>query len=321
MNRIDRLSAILIQLQSKKVVKASEIAERFDISLRTVYRDIRALEEAGIPVGAEAGIGYFLTEGFHLPPVVFKPEEANALILGAKLIEHQTDRSIKEHFTSAMFKIKSVLDDDNKENLAQLENQIAVTNPTPLVNDDFPNNFISTIQTALIQSMVLSFKYYSSYNGDYSERQVEPKGLVYYGNRWHMLAYCRLRKAPRDFRVDRLVKLEMLEERFKPYENSTFEEFLTQLTYGTELTEVSFVINKEVANYISEQKIYQGYVSEEELEEGVKMNFLVPSIEYFSRWVVSLGDSIIKVQPPSLLEQIQQRISELNDSYAQLKDS
>jgi len=316
MNRIDRLSAILIQLQTKKVVKASEIADRFEISLRTVYRDIRALEEAGIPVGAEAGLGYFLTEGFHLPPVVFTQEEANALILGAKLIEHQTDKSIKENFASAMFKIRSVLDEEDKENLAQLENQIAVTNPQPLINEDFPNNFISTIQNALVQSKVLSFKYYSNYNSDYTEREVEPKGLVYYGSRWHLLAYCRLRQAPRDFRVDRLVKLEMLEERFKPYENKSFEEFLSNLVHGTELIKVSFVIDKQIASYISEQKIYQGFVDEIEVKNGIKMNFLVPSIDYFSRWVVSLGNSIKSLSPNSLKEQVLLRIEELNHNYS-----
>ena len=90
MNRIDRLTAILIQLQTKKVVKAQEIADRFNISLRTVYRDIRALEEAGVHIGAEAGIGYFL-ENYHLPPVMFTTEEASALMLGAKLIEKMSD--------------------------------------------------------------------------------------------------------------------------------------------------------------------------------------------------------------------------------------
>jgi predicted DNA-binding transcriptional regulator YafY len=89
MNRIDRLTAILVQLQSKKVVKAHEIADRFEISLRTVYRDVRALEEAGIPIGAEAGKGYFILDGYHLPPVMFSQQEANALVLGSKLIEGQ----------------------------------------------------------------------------------------------------------------------------------------------------------------------------------------------------------------------------------------
>ena len=102
MNRIDRLSAILIQLQGKKVVKASEIAERFNISLRTVYRDVKALQESGVPIGAEAGTGYYIVEGYHLPPVMFNREEAAALLTGEKLMEHFSDRSNRQQFSSAM---------------------------------------------------------------------------------------------------------------------------------------------------------------------------------------------------------------------------
>jgi len=91
MNRVDRLYAIVTVLQSKRVVRAEDLAARFNISIRTVYRDIRALEEGGIPIGAEAGIGYFLTEGFHLPPVMFTHQEARALLLAGKLLEKQTD--------------------------------------------------------------------------------------------------------------------------------------------------------------------------------------------------------------------------------------
>src|SRR5689334_22898242 len=108
MNRIDRLTAILIQLQSKRIVKAKEIAERFDISLRTVYRDIRALEEAGISIGSDAGIGYYLSEGYHLPPVMFTIEEASALITAGKLMEEFSDLHLKKHFDSALYKIKAI---------------------------------------------------------------------------------------------------------------------------------------------------------------------------------------------------------------------
>ena len=185
MNRIDRLTAILIQLQTKQVVTAQEIANRFEISLRTVYRDVRALEEAGVPIGAEAGKGYFLSEGFHLPPVMFTPEEANALMLGSKLIEGQTDNSIKHHFYEAMLKIKSVLKNAEKEGLQALEEKIEVSSPFQNQNEEFPNDFLSTIQKALIKDNLLSFKYYSNYNGEYSERQVEPMGLVLYSGAWH----------------------------------------------------------------------------------------------------------------------------------------
>ena len=80
MNRLDRLTAILIQLQTKRIVKAEEVAERFEISLRTVYRDVRSLMEAGVPIVSEAGEGYYIVDGFHLPPIMFNQEEASAML-------------------------------------------------------------------------------------------------------------------------------------------------------------------------------------------------------------------------------------------------
>src|SRR5688572_29301370 len=105
MNRIDRLHAILTHLQSKKKVTAQDIADRFNISLRTVYRDVKALEESGVPVIGEAGIGYSVMEGYRLPPVMFTQEEASALIMGAKLAEKFTDHSVRKHFDAALYKI------------------------------------------------------------------------------------------------------------------------------------------------------------------------------------------------------------------------
>ena len=98
MNRIDRVSAILIHLQTKKFVTAEEIANRFEISKRTIYRDLKALEEAGVPLGAEPGKGYYLVDGYHLPPVMFTHEEASAMLTAEKMVEKLTDRSVSENF-------------------------------------------------------------------------------------------------------------------------------------------------------------------------------------------------------------------------------
>ena len=316
MNRIDRLTAILIQLQTKQVVTAQEIADRFEISLRTVYRDVRSLEEAGVPIGAEAGKGYFLSDGFHLPPVMFTPEEANALMLGSKLIEGQTDHSIRQHFYEAMLKIKSVLKNAEKEGLQELEERIEVSSPIQGETTDFPNNFLATIQKALIQDSVLRFKYYSNYNGEYSERQVEPMGLVHYSGFWHLLAYCRLRKAPRNFRVDRLVKLEMIDERFDKSKHSSFKDFMQKMVEGTELYNAKITIRKDVARFVSTQKYYQGFVNESDFNSDyLEMAFLVPSLDYFSRWLTSLGDSIQVLEPDSLKELMKKRAEELTKHY------
>src|SRR6187402_3596094 len=115
MNRIDRISAILIQLQSRRVVKASDIAERFGISLRTVYRDVKTLEEAGIPLIGEAGIGYSIMDGYRLPPVMFTREEATAFLTAEKFVENLTDASTTTHYKSAMYKVRAVLKNTEKE--------------------------------------------------------------------------------------------------------------------------------------------------------------------------------------------------------------
>src|SRR3982751_2500502 len=126
MNRLDRITTILIQLQSRKVVKAQDIAERFNISLRTVYRDMRYLAEAGIPLIGEAGVGYSIMEGYRLPPVMFTKEEATAFLMAEKLVEKFTDASTQRDYSTAMFKIKAVLRLSERDYLEDMEQHIAV---------------------------------------------------------------------------------------------------------------------------------------------------------------------------------------------------
>src|SRR6476620_9303991 len=126
MNRIDRLSAILIQLQSRRLVKAQHLADKFSISLRTVYRDVKALEEAGVPVIGEAGTGYSLMEGYRLPPVMFNLDEATALLTASKLVQSKTDAGISKHYNAALDKIKAILRHAEKEHLEVINNRIEV---------------------------------------------------------------------------------------------------------------------------------------------------------------------------------------------------
>src|SRR6266513_1557724 len=126
MNRVDRLMAIVVRLQSRRVVRAEDIAAHFEISVRTVYRDIAALGEAGIPIMAEPGVGYGLVKGYHLQPVMFTAEEASALFLGGKLVEHLTDASLWKQMESALLKIRSVLPRDRQDYLDRLERSTEV---------------------------------------------------------------------------------------------------------------------------------------------------------------------------------------------------
>ncbi|RYZ76367.1 MAG: HTH domain-containing protein [Proteobacteria bacterium] len=124
--RFDRIVAILIQLQSKKIVKAQEIADRFNVSLRTIYRDIRTLEASGVPIYAEAGIGYSLVDGYRLPPVMFTREEASSFIAAEKLMQQFTDKELGENYASAMFKLKSVLRSAEKDMIDEIGSKVVI---------------------------------------------------------------------------------------------------------------------------------------------------------------------------------------------------
>ncbi|MEL7003408.1 MAG: YafY family protein [Bacteroidota bacterium] len=300
MNRIDRLSAILIHLQSKRTLVAQEIADRFDISLRTVYRDIRALEEAGVPIGAEAGKGYFLMEGYALPPVSFSKEEAGAIIMAAKLADKNTDLSIQKRFEDALFKIKAALKVQEKDYLESLENNIEVVRPQPKPSDQFPNYFLVDIQNALANNLLVDFDYYSSYSDQFTNRQVEPLNLYYYSNYWHLIGYCRKRDDLRDFRTDRIMKLKVLDEKFDPTPRVDTSSYSNFGHSNAELIDAKVRFTKQVARYTTEQKYYHGFQEEEVMEDAVEMKFLVGEIDYLARWLLMYGNQVTIIYPEEL---------------------
>lgn len=200
MNRIDRLMAIVTTLQSRKFVSAESISEKFEISIRTVYRDIKALSELGIPVSFENQKGYFIVPGYFLPPVAFSIEEANALLLMESVTMGFADKSIRKHYSSALNKVKSVLRTSQKEKIELLTDNIKLQVPQRL-NNDF--EYLSTIQNAIVSKHILDIQY-SNMKEEISRRQVEAIGLVFYAFSWHMIAWCHLREEYRDFKVSRI---------------------------------------------------------------------------------------------------------------------
>lgn len=313
MNRIDRLTAILIQLQSKKVVTASEIAERFSISLRTVYRDMRALEEAGVPIGAEAGKGYFIADGYFLPPVMFSEEEAGAILLGAKLIERMSDNSIGENFSSAMYKIKSVLKSSGKEILENLDSRIAVAKDLKKVEKP---NHLSSLQKAIADKKAIDIKYYSHYRENTTIRIVEPIGLYYYSNAWHLIAYCRMRKDYRDFRVDRIKKIEITTDSYEIKNHKSLDEYIkSAYDFENEVKFATIVFSKNAAKLIHEMKYYYGFVDEVTENDKTKMRFMIGNIEYFARWIIMFGNEAEIKDPAELKSKVKNLVSELSTHY------
>jgi predicted DNA-binding transcriptional regulator YafY len=213
--RLSRLTAILTQLQTKRLTTATSLAKKHGVSVRTIYRDIKALEGAGIPIFTEEGKGYSLMEGYRLPPVMFTESEANALITAEQLVLKNKDLSLISQYAEAIQKIKAVLKFTTRKKTNFLSERILVR---PQLNHTSTSNNLTKIQHALTEFQLLEITYKSVSDNVITKRKIEP--FAFYNNSeeyWNLIAYCRLRKDFRQFRLDRILQIDFLPSHFKPH--------------------------------------------------------------------------------------------------------
>jgi predicted DNA-binding transcriptional regulator YafY len=296
--RFDRIVAILIQLQSKKIVKAQELANRFEVSLRTIYRDIRTLEASGVPIYSEAGVGYALMDGYRLPPVMFTREEVSSFIAAEKLMQKFTDPSLGSHYASAMFKLKSVLRSTDKDWLSNIESRVVMQTAEPLFNDNSPNTLAVLFESISEKKQILlSYKTYEK--DETTTRNIEPVGVFHDHNNWYFLGYCHLRQDYRQFRTDRIQEIKKTDCDFT-IEHDSLETYLKK-TETIPTTKVRILIDKKIARFLITERKYHGYVSEKIVGEQIEMTFMSRDIESgFPRWFLMFGDYATILEPESL---------------------
>ena len=219
--RLSRLTSILTQLQSKQILIAREIAEKHNVSIRTIYRDIRTLENSGIPIITEEGKGYSLIEGFNLPPVMFTEKEANALITAEHLIKQNNDTSFAKEYQNAISKIKSILKYSQKKKIELLTDKIYIRANSSHQNS---SDYLMTIQAAISNFNCIEIDY-ESLKGENTIRIVEPFAIYSTQNNWLLIAICQLRLNFRVFRLDKIKKLTLKDKHFEPQKMSLQEYF------------------------------------------------------------------------------------------------
>ncbi len=313
MNRFDRVTAILIQLQSKKVVKAQDIAERFGISLRTVYRDVHTLEEAGIPIIGEAGVGYSIMDGYRLPPVMFTKEEAIAFLTAEKFMEKWTDDATEARFKSAMYKVRSVLRTVEKDALEDLESLITVRQqyaPFTVAN----SNALDLLLKSISEKKIARIHYKAAYKEEITERNIEPIGIFHDYGYWHTIAFCYTRHDYRHFRADRIQQVLLTDQPFNEGHLS-LPQYLEQVKNNqikSQLETIIIRVNKETVKYLNCQKHQYGFVSEIENEDSIEMTFLSISLEGFARWFLMFADMAQIVAPNTLKERVKNIVLKIN---------
>lgn len=303
MNRIDRLAAIIIQLQSRPLVKAQDIAYKFSISLRTVYRDVHALEEAGVPVIGEAGIGYRLMEGYKLPPVMFNPDEVSAMLTASKLMQTMSDENSSNHYISALDKIKAVLRLAEKTHIEEINEHVAVVSHPTFAYEKPAQLHLPKILRAISTSKVVEMNYTSIEKNETLQRKVEPVGIYYQGSHWYLIAFCRLRNGYRNFRTDKIDKLQVTDENMIQV-HPPLQSFINQVAEKKQLQKVVIDVDLDIIKYFGEQKYYNGFVKEEIVGDYMRMTFLCGSLMGFSRWFMLFGDKATIVEPLELNDMV-----------------
>ncbi|MDR0230779.1 MAG: YafY family transcriptional regulator [Dysgonamonadaceae bacterium] len=299
MNRLERISAILVSLQSRNVITAGQIAERFGISMRTVYRDIRVLEEAGVPICGEAGLGYSLVQGFKLPPLMFSTEEAIAFLMAEKLVSNQSDGDTLELYRSGMDKIRAVLKTAEKNILEDFDQHIQLIEFHNSPRQE-PANILQPLLKAILDKKAITIQYFAAYNNQLTNRTVEPQGIFYMTGSWYLLAWCKLRSDYRTFNLGRICSLIAGDSGFEK-EHPSLKILIDTLycvhtTYKIRIK----ILENDALHRINWGKYAYGFCDETEENGYIIQTYKTDSLDYFARWYLSFADKATILEPEEL---------------------
>ncbi|MEO5959247.1 MAG: YafY family protein [Opitutaceae bacterium] len=315
MNRTDRLVAMVMHLQGRRLVRAEELARHFEVSVRTVYRDISALGEAGVPIAGEAGVGYSLVRGYHLPPVMLTADEAAALFVGAEMVRQFTDASLNEPMTAVLDKLRAVLPRDRQDHVERLARQTVIRGrPRYLQADPEAAPWLLAIQRGVAQRRVLRIGYRARGQADEMARDVEPLGIVFYGGAWYCVAWCRVRQDFRHFRTDRVLRLELLAETFPARPDFSLAAHLEcEMDKKDALrARVWFAV---AAQERARNESHATLVEERSGEDGAEFSLYTFSLEWLARWLMSFGADAEAIAPVELRELMRAEAERMSNRY------
>lgn len=304
MNRTDRLVAMVMHLQGRRVVRASELAAHFEVTERTIYRDISALSEAGVPIAGEAGVGYSLMKGYQLPPVMFTAEEASSLFVGGELVKQFTDASLHGPMASALEKLRAVLPRDRQDHVARLVSRTLVMGrPGRSAPETAAQRWLATVQQGVVLRRVLRMGYHGREREEETQRDVEPLGIVFYGAAWYLVAWCRLRQDYRHFRIDRIRRLELLPTTFAPREEFSLEAHMRESDARGQSIEVRVWFGRR-SQERAQRESYATLSPGEARAGGTEFTLYTYSLDWMAQWLLSFGDGAEALAPAKLRQKV-----------------
>lgn len=313
MNKTDRMLAIVLELQARGRQRAEDLAATFETSKRTIYRDIQALGEAGVPLVSTPGHGYTLMKGYFLPPLSFTTEEASMLLLGSDYMAHSFDAQYREAAYAASRKIAGVLPERLRDDVRYLQENIRLVAHENLHEQDL----LQKLRRAILDHTTIRFHYYARYSRDqqtsFSEREADPYALVHFPRAWHLLAYCHMRQDLRNFRLERIENLEVLDRTFQRSPDFRVQEHQPGEQPRTLHVRALFALS--IARWVRETLPYFTTTTED-TPEGLLVTLQARQEEDILNWLLGWGRHVQVLEPESLRTHVRQEAQAILQNHS-----
>ncbi|WP_028588693.1 helix-turn-helix transcriptional regulator [Paenibacillus massiliensis] len=315
MNKTERQLAITLELQRSKMLRAEDLAAQFETSVRTIYRDIQALSEAGVPIFGTTGQGYSLLEGYFLPPIGFTTEEAVALLMGTDFMDQRLDADFASVAQSVRRKIEAVLPEPVRVESRRIRETMRLIHVDEPITGRKEKDYLTIARHAIMNRRKLSFGYVkkmSEADGNRkSWRKVDPYGLALVRGHWTLIAHCNFRQELRHFRLSRMTELTLLEEGFA---------FPTgfDLNHYRPPDDRHVIVVVRVNRSMIDKILESGSFYMEAMVQGkdeIRVTFRVRQAEELLPYILGLGGNIEVLEPKSFRERVRQEIEKMFKYY------
>lgn len=299
MNRTDRLLAIVLELQGKGWQRAEDLARTFECSKRTIYRDLQALGESGVPILSQTGRGYSLMEGYFLPPLSFSTDEATMLLLGSDVMTQNFDAQYRAAAQSAARKILGVLPEKLRLEVHTLQESIHFFGDS-ISNRPAEAAKLQLLRRAIIDRSTVRFLYHTRYTTDARSqtrhRDADPYSLAHHGAAWYLAAYCHVRHGIRNFRLDRIDDLTVLE---RPFARPANFQVQKRDLFEPGSFDVRVLFDAEVTRWVRESPSYFT-IAQEETPQGLEVTLHIRHESDILQWLLGWGRHVRVLEPEAM---------------------
>lgn len=294
-----RLKLMLLLQQPGRKLTVDEIAEKFGVSRRTIFRDFNALQEINVPVTWDKYAGYGVMPGYKVPPLMFTSKELATIMVGLNFVKSQVDKQLVDDASGVELKIKNVLPEDLKDFMSSLESRTIVDPYLKFGGEKKEGGDWYLLSSAIAQKKRVEFGY-TTKEGKKSVRKVDPYILVFYEDHWNMIGKSHLRGEARNFILDRIENTRILEEKIKEEKNINIEGLIFRSDETSQIVRVQ--VEKTIWGRFRANLPAKIFKSDEKNPNLIQVSFKFDNLEFLNEWLLQFGTSVKIESPKELLK-------------------